>query len=232
MTVGLAVRATEYPRYKQRGAPDGFAWPPAPAPGSRPEAALTGCPFSHRRLTIVVCRQRTSQKAVTRTERNAGLSGLRRRPRLQQPRRSALPMALVLGTFRLGSWRLPDPDTDWHESRRSESPHGLTACSDFRTSSCHCMCPCLALLFLSYLRILRNLGFIRRSNYWAPSVASLPRLSRPDWVARRALRAIRRPKSVSIRWDTCPPVTTAFEGLPRTGGPRRSRRRGRGKRGG
>lgn len=106
--------------------------------------------------------------SVTGTGRNAGLSGLRRGPRLPQPIRPALPMVLVPGAFRLESRRLPDPETDWHESRRSESPHGLTACSDFRTSSCHCMCPCLALLFLSYLRILRNLRFIRRSNFWAP----------------------------------------------------------------
>ena len=88
-------------------------------------------------------------------------------------------MVLVPGTLRLGSRRLPAHETGWHESHRSEILHGPTACSELRTSSCHCMCPRLALLFLSSLRILRNLRFIQGSNLWAPSVLPLARRVSP-----------------------------------------------------
>jgi hypothetical protein len=43
----------------------------------------------------------------------------------------------LLGRSAGGVGVLPAPETDRHESSRSENPHGSTACSALRTSSCH-----------------------------------------------------------------------------------------------
>lgn len=121
--------------------------------GSRRASKLTLRGGSHGPPLLASARHQlgsantASQRAATRTGRNAGVLGPRRGRLLQQPIRSRSPADLVPERSRLGSRHLPAPETDRRVSRRNENPHGPTSCSEFRTSSCHGTCPRLTLLF-------------------------------------------------------------------------------------